>query len=301
MLLGRNAEAIETLHAYIFTFEAELGHLHPDVSVGYHTLAMALFSTGKTDEGEEALRTALDILEKTVGDEHPLYANPLSDLSTFEAERGNHQIAIELARKALAIREAQGAQPLSAAANRLHVAQWLAELGKAEEARGELDRAEKDAVEAVGAEHPRIAEFHVVRASLHANAGDRNAAKQAMDRARALIESDATALWNHRLIWARHLGILGAQDEAMAELRTLLAEGSKDQPQEDLANARFVLAGFLEMRTPGEAEARALAESALRGFEATSKPASAEEVRSWLAEHQQGSRDPGGAGRNQDE
>ncbi len=51
MLLGRNAEAIEPLRAYITTFEAELGHLHPDVSVGYHTLAMALFGTGNGQRG----------------------------------------------------------------------------------------------------------------------------------------------------------------------------------------------------------------------------------------------------------
>ncbi len=285
MLLGRNAEAIDTLHAYISTFEAELGHLHPDVSIGYHTLAMALLATGKTDEGEEALRTALEIIEKTVGEKHPLYASPLSDLSDFEAERGNHEAAIALARKALTIRETQGSKPLAAATNRLSVAQWLAELGRVDEARVELDRAEKDAIAAVGEEHPRLAAFHVVRASLHANAGQRRAAKQAMDRARVLIESDAEALWKHRLLWARQLGILGADDEAMAELRTLLAEGSKEQPPEDLADARFVLAGFLEAKTPGEPEARALAESALRGFEATSKPAAADEVRVWLSEH----------------
>ncbi len=280
MLLGRNAEAIETLHAYISIFEAELGHLHPDVAVGYHTLAMALFATGNADGGEVALRTALDILEKTVGDKHPLYAGPLSDLAGFEADRGNHEVAIALARQALGIREAQGSEPLSAAANRLHVAQWLAELGRVEEARVELDRAEKAAIAAVGAEHPRLAEFHVVRGSLHANAGDRRAAKQAMDRARVLIESDAEALWEHRLIWARQLVILGADEEAIAELRTLLAEGSKDQPPQDLAEARFVLARLVEKKSPGSAEARALAEAALTGFEST---AAADEVRAWLA------------------
>ncbi|MGH1346919.1 MAG: protein kinase domain-containing protein [Nannocystales bacterium] len=285
MFAGRNAEAIDTLHEYISTFEAEVGHFHPDVSVGYHTLSMALLATGKTDEGEEALRTALEILEKTVGESHPLYANPLSDLSVFEAERGNLDVAISLARKALAIREEQGAQPLSAAANRLHVAQWLAELHRVEEARTELDRAEKDALAAVGPGHPRMAEFHVVRASLHANDGNREATKEAMDRAQVLIEADPEALWNHRLIWARQLGILGADDEAMAELRTLLAQGSQTQPQDDLAQARFVLAGFVEAKTPGAAEARVLAQTALRGFEKTSKTAAAEEVRGWLAEH----------------
>lgn len=285
MRQGRNAEAVDTLRAYIAAFEAEVGHLHPDVSVGYHTLAMALFATGKTDEGEEALRTALEIIEKTVGDEHPLYASPLSDLSVFEAEGGKYELAIELARKAVAIRETQGSQPLSAAASRLHVAQWLGELHKFEESRVELDRAQEAAIAAVGEEHPRLAEFHVVRASLHANAGDRNAAQQAMERARVLIESDPDTLWNHRVIWARHLGILGADEEAMAELRTLLAETNVDRPQKDLAEARFVLAGFVEAKTPGSAEARALAQTALRGFEATSKGASADQVRAWLAEH----------------
>jgi len=285
MLLGRHVEASKTLREYISTFEAEVGHLHPDVSVGYHTLSMALLATGKTDEGELALRTALDIIERTVGKKHPLYASPLSDLSNFEAERGNYEIAIDLAREALAIRDAQGSRPLSAAANRLHVAQWLAELGRVDEARVELDQAEKDAVAAVGEKHPRLAEFHVIRASLHANDGQREAAKEAMDRAQVLIESDAEALWKHRLLWARQLGILGADDEAMAELRTLLADGSKNQPPEDLADARFVLAGFVELNTPGSAEARALAESALKGFESTSKGAAADEVRAWLAEH----------------
>ncbi len=239
---------------------------------------------GTDSEGEAALQTSLKILEETVGDQHPLYASPLSDLSVFEAERGDHELAIELARKALTIRETQGAQPLFAAANRLHVAQWLAEMQKFDEARIELDRAQHDAIAAVGAEHPRIAEFHLVRAGLNANAGDREATEQAMARARVLIESDVQALWSHRLIWAEQLGILGAEDEAVAELRTLLAEVSVDQPQQDLAQARFVLARLVEAKTPGSAEVGALAQTALRGFEATGKRAAADEVRSWLAE-----------------
>jgi tetratricopeptide (TPR) repeat protein len=289
MSMGHNAEAVGTLRAYIDTFEGEVGHLHPEVAVGYHTLSMALLEVGDAVEGEKALRTSLEIVEKTVGKEHPLYASPLSDLASLEAEHGKYAQAIAMTREAAAIREAHGVQPLFVAVGGLHVAQWLSELGELDKAREELEQAHERAVAAVGEEHPRLSEFFLIRATIEARSGDRKAAEAAMERSAALsspVLGDGTeARWSHQLSWAGMLRVLGEPDEAQVVLRTLLADTEGKRSAFMLAQARFELAQILGDKDPASGEAKALAESALRGFRDAGRTSHASDAAAWLTTH----------------
>ena len=288
MSVGRNEEAIGTLRAYIEIYEAQLGHVHPEVSIGYHSLAIALLAIGDVVEGEKALRTALKILDDTVGESHPLYANPLSDLSVFEADQGHYEQAIVLARKAFALRTAEGARPLSAAANLLHVAEWMVELGRLAEAKTELEAAEAMAVEAVGPEHPRLVEFHLVRASVAAHSGDRKAAEAAFAKATAVpptrIDDGTETSWINELAWAGMLRALGDEATAITTLRTLLARPAEQRSELRAAEARFELAQLLEKAEPGSSEATVLAEAALRGYRERGRTHDAAGVAAWIAD-----------------
>ena len=283
---GRNDAAIEVLQQYIDTFVGEVGHEHPDVALGYHTLAVALLDADRKREGEVALRTALDITARTVGKDHPNYVNPVADLAALEAGRGNYVVAIDLARQAMAIRRLHGYEPLLAAVDRAHVAEWLGYLGRLDEARDELDRAEAEAIEAAGPDHPRLAEIHTVRGMLAAFGGDRRGAEAAMAEAQAVLvasfDPQSEPLWNHHRALAGMLRELGAMDDAIAVLRTLLSTASGERLDVRAADARFELAQLLESRAPGSAEARTVAEAALRGYRASNSVDSVEEVTAWL-------------------
>jgi len=289
IVMGRGTEAIGTLEAYIDVFEREVGHLHPDVAVGYHTLGVVLLESGRRAEGEKALRTALDILEKTVGEEHPLYANPLSDLADVEAARENYPEAIALARKALALRESHGSEPLSAAENRLHIAEWLIENDELDAAEKALGRAFEQAIEAVGDEHPRMGGFWSVQAFLEAARGNRKAAEAAKARAGELLgaafEDDSEAMLNHHLAWAGMLRIMGDHDGAIEALRTLLAGVSGEQGTKPIAVARFELAKLLEQKSAGSVEARTLADASARRLREIGQIDAAAEVTRWLDAH----------------
>ena len=292
MMRGRNDEAVEVLQQYIDTFEAEFGQAHPDVAAGYHTLGVALLRTGREREGQAAVRTGLDIIERTVGKDHPSYASPLADLAAFEASQGRHAQAIEMAREVMAHRRESGYEPLSAAVDRLHIAEWLGHLGRMDEARTELERAQAEAIAAVGAAHPRLAEFHTVRGMLAAFSNDRRGMDAAMDEARGLLlanhDPQSEQVWDHHRARAGMLKALGATDEAITILRSLLSTASGDRIDARAANARFELAQLLESEaagsagSAGSAEARSLAEAALRGFRASKAADSVDEVTAWL-------------------
>ncbi len=285
LAVGHEAEAVDTLRAYIATFEEEVGHVHPDVALGYQTLSVALLGSGDMVAGETALRTALDIFDRTIGDEHPAYANPLSDLAELEANRENYHQAITLARRALELRLEHGAEPLRAAGNRLSIAHWLAELGRLDEADRELEQAQVEAVAAVGEAHPALAEYHVVQAGLAALRGRRAESLASMERAEALLVAahgeDHPRVWLHRVAWAQELVVLGDDAGAIQTLRTLLArmDGKDAGVAEPLA--RFELAKALLERSPRAPEIPALTEAARRGYRALGRATSAEEVALW--------------------
>lgn len=288
--LDRNEDAIETLQAYIDTYEEQFGRTHPEVAVGYHTLSVALRAGGQSARGERALRDSLAILEQTVGRTHPQYANPLSDLSILEAEAGNYVDAISMAREAMALRNAHGAEPLLAAKNRLDVARWLARSGKLDDAEVELEEAEGAARAAVGDEHPALAQYDQVRATLAAERGERSAAQRAMGRAEERLEAalgpDSEDLWDHRVLQARLLARLNATDEAIGVLRVLSTSTSSTRTPLQRAEVRFELARMLASRTPGSVEARTIAQQALRTFEDAGNEASASEAAQWLTRYE---------------
>jgi tetratricopeptide (TPR) repeat protein/predicted Ser/Thr protein kinase len=286
---GRNDAAIPTLHQYIETFEAEVGHLHPDVAIGYHTLSVALLDQERTEDAEKALRTALHIVEETLGPDHANYAHPISDLAALEARRGNYEEAIKFAREATTIRRTHGFEPLAAAGDRRRIAEWMARMGRVEEARKEFAAAEREAFEAVGEDHPHLSEFYEVKALLAALSGDRKTTDTAMARAKTLMSTafkpGSPQQWNHTVMHAAMLRELGNVDDAIEMLRVALEEASDEDPAEGAAEARFELAKLLESREPDSAEARSLANASLRGYRSAGARESAKVVGDWLAKH----------------
>ena len=287
---GRNEAAIPTLYQYIDTFEDKVGRMHPDVAIGYHTLSVALLDQERTEEAEKALRTALHIVEESLGSDHANYAHPLSDLAALEARRGNYEKAIELARRTTTIRRTHGFEPLAAAGDRRRIAEWLARMGKVDEARKEFAIAEREALEAVGgADHPHLSEFFEVKALLAALSGDRKTTDSAMARAKALMspvfEAGSPQRWNHTVMHAAMLRELGDVDDAVAMLRDALENAPAEDLDERAAEARFELAKILQSREPDSEEARSLANAALRGYRSAGARESAKTVGDWLAKH----------------
>ncbi len=287
---GRNDAAIPTLYQYIDTFEAKVGHLHPDVAIGYHTLSVALLDQERTEEAEKALRTALDIVEKTLGPDHANYAHPLADLAGLEARRGNYEKAIELARRTTAIRRAHGFEPLAAAGDRRRIAEWMARMGDLEDARKEFAVAEREAFAAVGGtDHPHLSEFYEVKALLAALSGDRKTMDSAMARAKTLMspvfETGSPQRWNQTVMHAAMLRELGDVEDAIAMLRDALSNAPAEDLDERAAEARFELAKILQSQQPDSDEARSLAKAALRGYRSAGARESAQLVGDWLAKH----------------
>ncbi|MCR9164260.1 MAG: protein kinase domain-containing protein [Nannocystaceae bacterium] len=287
---GRTEAAIPTLYQYIETYEAEVGFMHPDVAIGYHTLSMALIERERTEDGEAALRTALKIVAETLGPDHANNAAPLSELASLEASRGHYDEAIALARRTSAIRRAHGFEPFAAAGDRRRIAEWLARSGRLDEALEEFAIAEREAFDATGdTEHPHLSEFFEVKALLAARSGDREATDAAMARAEALMAPvfgpGSRQWWRLKASHAALLRELGDTDDAIELLEDALANTSGDDTDERAARARFELAKLLHARDPGSTEARSLANAALRGYRSAGAGESAKRVADWLAKH----------------
>ncbi|MEM6293673.1 MAG: protein kinase [Myxococcota bacterium] len=285
---GALADGVSGLEQYLEVFESEVGRIHPEVAVGYHTLSYALRQMGRTEAAREALQTCLFIHEKTTGTEHPTYANPLTDLSRLEGGLGNYDEAIRLARQAMALRNRHGTEPLTAAENHLDIAEWIATKGDLEQGQAELTLAFAEARAVVEEGHPHLATFYALEASLAAYRKDLLAAKAASDQAATLYAKafgdDHPNVWGTKVAWAENLEIAGERAKGIAELRALIPAMEGANAVQMLPDAQFKLAKMLHAEGAAAEEISALGAAAERGYVELARPADAASVARWLAD-----------------
>jgi len=103
--LGRAVEAEPLLREVLAARQATLGAVHGDVALGQRQLASALSLLGRFDEATRAYEAARAIYVELHGDGHPQVASTLRDQAVVERQRRRFRAALDLDRRALAIRE----------------------------------------------------------------------------------------------------------------------------------------------------------------------------------------------------
>jgi tetratricopeptide (TPR) repeat protein len=158
------AEAVDVL-------QKALGPDHLHVAMGLGNLAETMLRLGEIDEAEVRYRRALEIHEAVLGADNPTVAYSLVGLGKIELRRGRPAEALELATRAVHLREQEGVQPIDLAEARflLARAQWEADAPRAA-ARDLAESADAVYRASLDAEHPdRVA----IEEWLAAHAGER--------------------------------------------------------------------------------------------------------------------------------
>lgn len=98
--LGRHEEAERELRRTAEDFAAAYGPDHVEVAIAHTALGAALHRVGRLDEADDAYRTGLAARERTQGENHPMLAPTLLNLSALCEQRGNRSEARAFARRA---------------------------------------------------------------------------------------------------------------------------------------------------------------------------------------------------------
>ncbi len=287
--LGRVDRALEPLTSYLEIFEDQLGRMHPEVAVGYETLAVCLRDLERYPESRVAFETAVEIELQTRGPDHPRLAATLTGLARLDAAEGNYDAALANTRRAIAIRDASGTDETMRAENELDVAHWLSEQGDDRAAQAQLDLAFETMTNAMGTETVFLSPHHSLQAAIAARAGQTARARASSERSIALLVEtfgdDHPMVWETRLAWPRLLATMERTDEAISETRTLLARMEGADAGLQAFATRFFLAELLVNRPGGRTEALALARAARAGFEQEPRRLTVAEIDRWLQEH----------------
>ena len=103
--LGRAREAEPIIRDVLAARKRTLGAVHGDVALGHRQLGSALYQLGRGDEAAREYAAARAVYSELHGAEHPAIATVMHDQATGERGRRRFATALELDRKALAIRE----------------------------------------------------------------------------------------------------------------------------------------------------------------------------------------------------
>lgn len=141
-----NAEEYDEAHL-LFAESLEmrrelLGPDHPNVGVATANMASALTRMDRLDEAEQHYLDATRILVESLGPDHPAVATVTGNHAAFQHTRGEHEIAIPLFRRALAIRRDK------LAAGHFLTASLLSDMGQCLGEMGEFAEAEAALLEA---------------------------------------------------------------------------------------------------------------------------------------------------------
>jgi tetratricopeptide (TPR) repeat protein len=120
-------------------------------------LSRCLQAMGKTAEYEAPLREALNIIELTVGREHPFASDAIMGLGAIAGEQHRPADALPLLEEALAIRERIfGPENPDVAKLHNNIGNVLEELGRTDEARKRIERAMEIWLKAWGPDSPAV-------------------------------------------------------------------------------------------------------------------------------------------------
>ena len=123
------AAAIASFRHVLAHAEATHGSDHRVTASALRDLGLALFDADQLEEARDCLLRSLAIRERELGVLHPDVAGSLDLLFAIERAGGNHERALELARRALAIYEsAHGPDHLDTINARMHVGMALEEV-----------------------------------------------------------------------------------------------------------------------------------------------------------------------------
>ncbi|HWB76239.1 MAG TPA: tetratricopeptide repeat protein, partial [Nannocystaceae bacterium] len=132
----RLGDAVEHQRRALATLEELYGDEHPATLRTMGNLANTLRQLEHFEESEQLLRRATDGLERTLGTDHPAYEVSLSGLAIVIAAThdGREQEAIQLLRRALALRERNDPEPRAMARAQFNLARALYDAREYDEA-----------------------------------------------------------------------------------------------------------------------------------------------------------------------
>lgn len=129
------------------------------IATGYINISVLLLDQGRNEGCESLGLQAVEIVEAALGDEHPFYANCLSNLASAYLSQGQHQQAEECCKKAISIHEAKNniGHP-SYAISLMNLASIYIAQGRSEEAINLYVDAYKARLQIFGRQHDQVAE-----------------------------------------------------------------------------------------------------------------------------------------------
>jgi tetratricopeptide (TPR) repeat protein len=250
--VGKVDEAREALSQALTIRERVLGPDHINVAYTVGNLGRLQWTMGDFDGAEASYLRALSILEPVLGSDHPHIAVSLGGLATVHQAQGHLEEARPFHERALAIEEkAHGPEHPQVASTLNNLGHIELELGRHDKARAYYERSLAIREKALGPDHPAIAYTMMGVGELAYRQARYADAVTAAERALAVREA------------------AGASPSAIAQVQALLAQ------------ARW------ELGPRERADAVALAEEALRGFEAEGEvnPGDIAVLRAWHGEH----------------
>ncbi len=128
--LGNHEVAVELYLEALAIRERRLGADHPSTAVTRNNLADAYVEMGRTRDALAQAEQALAHLQRRLGDQHPHVAFPLHTMGECHRLDGDPGSAIELLRRAEAVRTATTADPFELARTRLALAMALRDAGQ---------------------------------------------------------------------------------------------------------------------------------------------------------------------------
>jgi eukaryotic-like serine/threonine-protein kinase len=197
---------------------------HDRIADGLNGLAGFLITQDRFDDAQAALDEALAIDRKLIGTENSKTAVVLENLSVLDGARHRDAAAEQSARDALAVlaahAQASGFEE-ELAMTRLHLAETLVRLDRADEAASQLAQAAAQLPALFGAGSAQVADGMRIGGLIALSRHDAGAALDAGDRALAMLarldpKSPRVEISSRRLR-ARALEALGRRDEALAE------------------------------------------------------------------------------------
>ncbi len=199
------------------------GPRHPAVAKMMGNIGMLHATIGDAVRARTAYAESIAATEGALGPEHPSLAPALGGMGVLASSEGDHEVAIAYHDRVIAIHTRQG--PAGAVALARALGNRAVDLA----ALGQLDRAEADAVRALGMIEDQLGHDHTLIATLaaslgriHRQQGRLQLALAHAERAAAVADAtwvepndEAASIWVDRAVVLRELGLLeAARDSA---------------------------------------------------------------------------------------
>jgi len=244
-----------------------------------------LVSEGKANEGLEAYRRGLALLESALGKDSSKRLVTLANVGSVEVQLGQRKEGVPHLEEAIAgLERLRGPDhpTLSSALSRL--AEGLSELGEAARAERAADRALQIARARFGPDHSRVTSALDLKATVLQNGRRFDEAiavyRESLAIKQRTLRPDHPDLAVSREGIGQSLLSLGRTREAAAELELALKLGGSEPSLR--AEARFALARALWALGKNRARARELSTGARADYQAAGRPEKASEVQRWM-------------------